>query len=286
MLRNPKQLKFIAPIHIPNGKSGKYEISHTEHPVGRPLTVVSPRTAIFTGQEPLRVCYNEPVPITVLKDKDGIWMTDSPEEQASAHSALTKCKGRVLVGGLGLGYFVKKLQEKNNVKSVVVIEISNDVIRLVWNHLKLDKRFSILRTDIKKFLKGYKSNRKFDWVYLDIWRGDGESEFVNTVLPLKRLACETVCSKVGHILSWQEDVMLSQIYASLVSRMMIDFDKITSMDVKEFDKVFRPNNKYAMAYRTFWLFIRKNQVNAEGAKVKLPAYMRWVGNGMNGDFQG
>ncbi|KKK86548.1 hypothetical protein LCGC14_2762120, partial [marine sediment metagenome] len=38
-------------------------------------------------------------------------MTDTPAEQASAHDALKQCKGKIFVGGLGLGYFVKKLQE-------------------------------------------------------------------------------------------------------------------------------------------------------------------------------
>jgi len=185
MLKNPKQLKFISPLHIPEGKSHEYRIERILHPAGEPITVVSMRDFIFTGRKALKVCYNEPVPITILKDKDGIWMTDVPAEQASAHNALRKCKGRVLVGGLGLGYFAKKIQEKNNVTSVIIIEISKDVINLVWKHLKLDKRFIIVCMDIKKYLKAYTSNRRFDWVYLDVWHADSEYEFVDNVLPLR-----------------------------------------------------------------------------------------------------
>ena len=81
MLRNPKQLRYISPFHIPNSKSGDVEITNEWHPAGKPLTVVSMRTAIFTGQKPLTVTYDKPVPITTLSDKDGTWMTNTPVEQ-------------------------------------------------------------------------------------------------------------------------------------------------------------------------------------------------------------
>jgi len=281
MLKNPKQLKFISPLHIPVEKSCDYEIEHKIHPCNTSIPVISMRTAIFTGQKPLKVRYDIPISYTILKDKDGIWMTDVPVEQASCHDALRQCKGRILVGGLGLGYFLKKLQEKDNVTSVIVAEISQDVINLVWNNLDLDKRFSLIHTDIKKYLKAYMSDQKFDWVYLDIWRGDGEGDFVNIVLPLKRLVHKTVCNKVKHILSWQEDVMLGQIQQGLMSHILFDFDKIVSMSTKEFNKEYRPNNKYLATHREFWLFVRKNKLNSNDAETIVPTYMMWIRNGMH-----
>lgn len=280
MLKNPKQLKFISPLNIPQGKSGGYEITHQLHPTGESITIVSMRDAIFTGQKSLKVVYNEPVMYTILKGKDGIWMTDVPAEQVQAHNALKKCKGRVLVGGLGLGYFAKKLQEKDNVTSVIIVEISQDVINLVWKHLKLDKRFLIVCMDIKKYLKAYTSNRKFDWAYLDVWRADSEYEFIDTVLPLKRLVNKCVCDKVNHILSWQENVMLGQIHTGIASRIQLSFAEITSMSVKEFNKEYKPKNKYLATRRAFWKFVRENQMNPQDAMDILPVYMMWIRNGM------
>lgn len=278
MLRNPKQLKYISPLSIPEGKSGHVKIGHAEHPAKEPVTVVSTRTAIFAGQTPLRVSYNEPVTYTILGDKDGTWMTDTPAEQVSAHDALKKCKGRVLVGGLGLGYFIKKLQEKNNVSEVIVIEISQDVINLVWKHLNLDKRFSVICIDIKKYLKRYTSNRKFDWVYLDIWRGDGEASFIDTVLPLKRLAYKTACDKVNHILSWQEDVMLGQIWTGLYTQIQSQFDETKSMPDKKFNETF--GSKYLITRKVFWTHIREYQLSSTIAMSLIPMYIVWIRNGM------
>lgn len=280
MLKNPKQLKFISPLNIPNGKSKDVKITHESHPAGEPITVVSMRDFIFTGQKALKVCYNEPVSYTILKDKNGIWMTDVPAEQASAHGALRKCKGRVLVGGLGLGYFAKKLQEKDNVTSVIIVEISKDVINLVWRHLKLDKRFIIVCMDIKKYLKKYTSNRRFDWVYLDVWHADSEYEFMDNVLPLKRLAHKYVCDKVNHVLSWQEDVMLGQIHTGLITRIQLNFDEIISMNTEKFNKEYKPSNKYLATCRAFWLFVRKHKLNPQDAIDILPVYIMWIRNGM------
>jgi len=282
MLKNPKQLKYIAPFNIPNSKSGDIEIKNKWHPADEPIIAVSVRTAIFTGQKPLTITYNRPIPITTLSDKKGTWMITTPAEQVQAHNALRRCKGRVLVGGLGLGYFVKKLQEKDNVTSVVVVEISQDVINLVWKYHQFDQRFQIICTDIKKYLKRYTSNRRFDWVYLDIWRGDGEGQFINTVLPLKRLVHKTVCNKVSHILSWQEEVMLGQIQTGIQTHLLLELDKIKSMPKTKFDKTFK--GKYLITRKVFWNHLRQYNLNVNEALNLLPTYINWIRNGMNGEF--
>lgn len=281
MLRHPKQLKYIAP-GLPKGKSGQYEIDHEFHPAHTPITAISMRTFIFTGKKPLTITYDKPIPYTILKDKNRIWMTNTPAEQTSQHHALKKCKGRVLVGGLGLGYFVKKLQEKDNITKVTVVEISQDVINLVWKQLRLDSRFSIIHMDIKKYLKIRICTREFDWVYLDTWRGDDESEFVNTVLPLKRLVHKTVCKKVNHILSWQEDVMLGQIQSGIQTNLMLKFAEIKTMPEKKFNEIFK--GRYQTTRKILYNHIRKHNLDIDIALKLLPAYITWIRNGMNGEF--
>ena len=286
MLKNPKRLKYISPLKIPEGKSGEYEITHILHPAGMPVTAISTRTAIYTGQRPLKIRYEKPILYTVLKNKNGVLMTDIPQEQITQHHALIKCKGQVLVGGLGLGYFVKKLQEKDNVTKVITVEISQDVINLVWKHLKLDKRFSLVHSDIKKYLKEYRNHKKYDWVYLDVWGADSEGAFIDTVLPLKRLAYKYMCSNIKHILSWQEDVMLGQIQQGLICNTMFCFDKIMSISTKEFNKLFRPNNRYLAIKRIFWKAVRENQMDAQEAMKAVPEYMKWIRNGMQNKWTG
>jgi hypothetical protein len=280
MLKHPKQLKYIYLLNIPKGKSGNVEIDYVIHPANEPIDIISMRTAMFTGQKPLTATYNKPIIYTILKDHNGTWMSNTPTEQMTQHNELKKCKGKVLVAGLGLGYFVKKLQEKENVTKVKVIELSKDVIKLVWKHLELDKRFSVIETDIKKYLQTTKE--KYDWVYLDIWRGTGEAEFIETVLPLKRLVQQSVCKNVNHILSWQEDVMIGQFHQGLQTDVMFYFNKIKNLSKKEFDRLFK--NKYHKVKRVFWKHTHQHNLSAKEAKSILPKYIKWIKNGMNGEF--
>ena len=180
-----------------------------------------------------------------------------------------------------MGYFVKKLQEKDNITNVIVIEILQDVIDLVWNHIQLDKRFSIVCTDIKKYLKEY-TGKEFDWVYLDIWRGDGETEFINSVLPLKRLVHKNACNKINHILSWQEEVMLGQIQSGIQTSIVLRLSTIKEMSKKEFSKVF--GGKYLITKKTFWNHTRQYNLNTNEALNLLPTYINWIRNGMQGEF--
>ncbi len=284
MLKSPSELNYRYPLNIPEGKSGKVEIIHTKHPKGESFTIISMRDAIMTGKAPFKVKYDMPVMITALKEDDAIWMTDLPVEREDAHEALIKCKGNVLVGGLGLGYFIKKLQEKEDVTRVDIIEISKDVIKLVWKHLKLDTRFNIINIDIHQWLKGInKPKPTYDWVYLDIWRADGEAEFINTVLPLKRKIKRFLTVENSRILSWKEATMLGQFRNNLYSNTQTRFREIIKMPRKRFGELKK--DKWMKIYYPFWDMVRTNHLTSSEARELINPYIQWIADGMYGKFK-
>lgn len=90
----------------------------------------------------LRALYNlsamgrwtPPGEYTGLYRRGAIIMSDTPDELRDLRPILKHARGKVLIGGLGLGIVVGLLLEKEGVKEITVVEIDQDVIDLVGLH--------------------------------------------------------------------------------------------------------------------------------------------------------
>jgi len=60
--------------------------------------------------------------------RGAVWMSLTPNEMLSQRSGIRKASGKVLVGGLGLGWFLNKVCAKPEVEEVVVIEKSRELL--------------------------------------------------------------------------------------------------------------------------------------------------------------
>jgi spermidine synthase len=125
---------------------------------------------------------------------DGItWMEDTPLERRQRQFAIDKCEGSVCVAGLGLALVVKELAAKPEVKSITVVEISQEVVDLVWEKRS---KCRIVVSDIEDYLK--KTKVKFDYIYLDCYLG-GEADLMQKH---RKLAEKLVTP--DRVLIWQE----------------------------------------------------------------------------------
>jgi protein-L-isoaspartate O-methyltransferase len=167
-------------LQIPRGRSGAMRIRYMPIEEGtliycRPpnehwradrdftATVLEESTGVFDGEETWKV-----------------WMSDTPNELMTQMTALRYAKGRVLVAGLGLGWISRLLAQKPGVESVDIIEQSQDVINLVWEHVRLPNMNLVVgdAVEVLHTLKG----QKYDLVYMDIW-----PNFSEKYLPLFRM---------------------------------------------------------------------------------------------------
>lgn len=212
-------------IDIPEGTSGKVTIRHLLKPAGTKLRSGTLRTAMF-GQKDKEITYPEPTRWHELSEDDhGVWMTDLPIEQKQMDALIEKAHGRVLVGGLGVGYAVVALAQKPRVKSITVVEHNADVIKLVWDatmatvakQAKVPGRVTceIVHADLFDYLK--QRTAFFQWGLFDIWQSDGEHTFHTTVVPLRKLAD----GMVRQVECWNEDIMRGQLMQGLHSRMFL-----------------------------------------------------------------
>ncbi len=56
------------------------------------------------------------------------WMSQSPNECLSQWPGVVKARGKVVAGGLGLGWFLREIAAKDDVDSIVVVERSRELL--------------------------------------------------------------------------------------------------------------------------------------------------------------
>ena len=106
--------------------------------------------------------------ITVLRLNGNVIMADNELEYHTHQHFLPNAHGHILSAGLGLGMIHAPLIENEKFKSITIIEKSQEVIDLVWDHCPKDERFTIVHSDIYD----YEPTQKFDIGWFDSWIGD------------------------------------------------------------------------------------------------------------------
>lgn len=158
-----KDYTFILSEKIPEGRCGEYSITKEVLSKGLLLRTYFPGGLFYHDY------LNARMPIVRLFKDDNIMMSDAPIEQEELRYPIVLARGRILVVGLGIGLFPTILRACNpTVKSVLIVEQSQDVVRLVYPHIK-NRKTDIRVCDGKKFLLS--CTEKFDFIYIDVWTG-------------------------------------------------------------------------------------------------------------------
>ncbi len=96
---------------------------------------------------------------------DTIWMSDTLMERSTNIEFLQEAEGDVLLAGLGIGMLAVALCRKREVRTVTVLEIDRDVVRLVAPHIQ-HRKLRIVQADAKS---APLAGKNFDAIWLDIW---------------------------------------------------------------------------------------------------------------------
>jgi hypothetical protein len=221
-------------------RNGRFSIVSTKIEPQQPITVVSWRQAIFEmGMGKARaVTLKLDIPdITYhLKDDEyGTWMSNSFQELSQADVSIRAAKGKVLIGGLGLGVIAQLIAEKSNVSEITVVEKEKDLIDLIKPFL--NPRINIIHADLFDYVKEIK-RQQYNFAFLDIWQSTGEWSWQTMVVPLRR----AIGTKITKVLCWQEETMTGQV-ASMLWR-MADLDVKPGYVSTQHYWVFREGVKY------------------------------------------
>lgn len=140
-----------APIVIPTLKSMNRDMSGDLFPAGTP--------------EIKRVVEGHP------------WMSIVVGEVFSQRSGVVKAKGKVLVGGLGLGWFLNKVHQKESVEEIILVEHSQELLDWYGYEMcrKLPKVREVICNDVYAVVHRFPDHQ----LLLDIWpilRGEDSAE--------------------------------------------------------------------------------------------------------------
>jgi len=151
--------KGFSKIDLKPGKSGEWSVE--KFTVSRDAVGLYNLRLIRDGRRDRVV---PPGDYTRLVHNRIIVMSDTPAE-AHEHTPLYKAAtGNVLINGLGIGFGLQAVLSKPAVKSVIVVEKSKDVIKLVGRQIK-DPRVTVINADAFE----YQPDCKYDVVWHDIW---------------------------------------------------------------------------------------------------------------------
>lgn len=130
---------------------------------------------------------------------NGCVMSDTPMEHRTNYGILRRASGDVLIGGLGIGMILMPLMNKEEVKTITIVEKYQDIIDMVGSQLPLNDKVKIIQSDIfeNKFPKG----TKFDTIYFDIWNYVNEDVY-EEMKELKKSYRRCLRSKKDNPNSW------------------------------------------------------------------------------------
>jgi hypothetical protein len=216
------------PMSFPRQKAGVFEIitETSEH-----FQITSSSHAQLLGVEAVSLNFGRPIDFHILTgDGCGIMASDKPDEIYIQYIAFHKMRGRVLVGGLGLGMAANMIAAMPEVTSVTVIEKELDIIRLVDGNL--DPKVVVVQADVFQYVDEI-TRDQFDSAYYDTWYSTARREWGVSVVPLYRASRRSGIELLG---AWGEHEMVGQLASALYMQAMIE--------------------ESAWTPRPFWVFIQ------------------------------
>ncbi len=147
-------------VTVPDGKEGDWSVE---------TFTVSEQESMFTRMRAIQHPEGFVAPGSYKRLKRGgvVVMSNTQMEVSTNQPIIRNATGNVLINGLGLGMVLTAILERNDIRSVTIIENAPEVIKLVGSHFEKDRRVKVILCDAFEF-KPPKSS-KYDAVWHDIW---------------------------------------------------------------------------------------------------------------------
>ena len=199
-------------IKLDNLKDGNWEIKIEEY---KPYQAVICDDMIikedFTEIPPLGF-FTESFRFPAILENGNEWMTLTPVDLDTCEEAIAEAHGKVVTFGLGLGYYAYMASEKEDVESVTVVELSEDVINLFKTHIlpqmKNRHKIKIVNSDAFEYAEKIMPKENFDYAFVDTWRdaSDGAPMY-------ERMRKLEKFSKKTKFTYWIENFLISRLRA-------------------------------------------------------------------------
>lgn len=173
---------YLSGVTVPTEQVGDHLLTTVEYARGEFFQydmpdlyadIVVPKLGFFT----------EPVRFPSLYEGAMPWISVCPSEINSMTPDIRAAHGRVLVLGLGLGYYPFVIARKKDVEAITIVELSPQVLSLFREKLLPQfpnkEKITLVEGDAVHYLNDVRRG-EFDFVFSDIWEGpfDGAELYV------------------------------------------------------------------------------------------------------------
>lgn len=209
--------------------------------------------------------------LPVLKEDSKVWMSPAISEIESMKDGIEKGHGKCMTMGLGIGVLPYLWLLKNEVDSVTIVELSQDVIDLFEKYIrpqfKTNKKLEIIYGNAFDYYREEFLNQ-FDYVYVDFWESTADGLEFYTKLMEKKV-------HFPHVDYWIEDAILSDVKYIIAPYLNTLYDGesvvnfISSMEgdsmkiAKKVNKYFKKNNDVITTEEELLHFIHGKNVLRE-----------------------
>ena len=172
---NPKPLFDTVPSHTwfagLVSPSGEYLYSNRILSAGQKLKLaLGPRqegTVEFDGDAVIPTLFD------LTEERPGPWMSITPHEMITQRPGIQRASGTVMVGGLGLGWFLRKVHDKPDVERVILVERCQELLDWYGSELcqRLPKVTDVICGDVYDQIGRFGTKTKHR---VDIWKLYGE----------------------------------------------------------------------------------------------------------------
>ena len=118
--------------------------------------------------------YKQGLPFPALEKGGQVWMSLIPHEILTMAKPIEEAKGKVLVLGIGLGYFAYMVSEKEEVTNVTLVENDPAVISLFESALlplfPHKEKIEIIKGDGIAYAKNH--GQEYDYAFVDIYHNE------------------------------------------------------------------------------------------------------------------
>lgn len=180
LFKNARKLDFAElesnpyiKLGVPEAKEGDITLKYGEYERGEIFQYDMPD---FNGRlvVPKLGFYTKKVRFPAIYEGDMPWVSVCPSEINSMKGDIEKASGRVLVLGLGLGYFAYMCARKEDVSKVCVVEINEKILSIFKKHIlplmERGDKIELVLGDAIAYTDRIKDG-EYDFVYGDIWEG-------------------------------------------------------------------------------------------------------------------